>query len=136
MSTTFALIPFSSRPFNENSNFSKTVHTIVIKFSSHSTPKGAPACAKSYVWDLRNSQNWSQNNQMTMKYVIGKSAPSFFRFFGCGFMISETSSRLMKMCAMLYRLKSYSRVFFTIRSAGAFRSLQKLIGTKQCIVVY
>ena len=65
----------------KNSKFSKTVHTIGIKFSSHSTPKGAPACAKSYVWDLRNSQNWSKNNQMTMKYVLGKSAPSFFSIF-------------------------------------------------------
>ena len=39
------------------SNFSKTVHTIFIKFCSHSTPKGAPACAKaskSYDWNVRN----------------------------------------------------------------------------------
>ena len=39
------------------SNFSKTVHTIFIKFSSHPTPKGAPVWAmasKSYDWDLKN----------------------------------------------------------------------------------
>ena len=39
------------------SNFSKTVHTIFIKFCSHSTPKGAPACSKaskSYDWNVRN----------------------------------------------------------------------------------
>ena len=40
------------------SNFSKTVHTIFMKFlHNHSTPKGAPACAmasKSYDWDVRN----------------------------------------------------------------------------------
>ena len=39
------------------SNFSKTVHTIFIKFCSHSIPKGAPACSKaskSYDWNVRN----------------------------------------------------------------------------------
>ena len=48
---------FFSRPFNENFNFLDTVRTIFIKCSSHSTPKGAPACvmvSKLYDWDLRS----------------------------------------------------------------------------------
>ena len=48
---------FFSRPFHENFKFSKPVHTIFIKFCSHYTSKGAPACAKaskSYGWNVRN----------------------------------------------------------------------------------
>ena len=52
---------FFSRPFHENFKFLKNCpydfHEIL---HSHSTPKGAPACAKaskSYGWDVRNSQN-------------------------------------------------------------------------------
>ena len=48
---------FSPDLFMKNSNFSKTVRTIFIKFCSHSTPKGAPACSKaskSYDWNVRN----------------------------------------------------------------------------------
>ena len=51
----------------------------------------------------------------------------FFLFFGPGFLILETTSQQsVKMRAMLCNFvrTSYSRVFFTIRWAGAFRSLQ------------
>ena len=47
------------------SNFPETLHAIFIKFTSHSTPKGAPACAmtsKLYTWDPRKR---AQNDQKT-----------------------------------------------------------------------
>ena len=51
-------VVFFSRPFNENFKFLKNcpydLHKIL---HSHSTPEGAPACArtsKSYDWDVRN----------------------------------------------------------------------------------
>ena len=50
-------VPFSPDLSMKISYLSETVLTIFIKFSCHSTPKGAPACAKtskSYDWDLRN----------------------------------------------------------------------------------
>ena len=57
-STTYAIVFFFSRPFHENFKFLKNCpydfHEIL---HSHSTPKGAPACAKaskSYGWDVRN----------------------------------------------------------------------------------
>ena len=58
-STTYAIVLFFfSRPFHENFKFLKNcpydIHEIL---HSHSTPKGAPACAKaskSYGWDVRN----------------------------------------------------------------------------------
>ena len=58
-STTDAIVLFFfSRPFHENFKFLKNCpydfHEIL---HSHSTPKGAPACAKaskSYGWDVRN----------------------------------------------------------------------------------
>ena len=57
-STTYAIVSFFSPGlFMKISNFSKTVHTIFIKFCSHSTAKGAHAHAKvsiSYDWNLRN----------------------------------------------------------------------------------
>ena len=63
-STTYAIVLFFlfffSRPFLENFKFLQNClydfHEIL---HSHSTPKGAPACAKaskSYGWDVRNSQ--------------------------------------------------------------------------------
>ena len=58
ISTTYAIVLFFSRPFHENFKFLKNCpydfHEIL---HSHSTPKGAPACAKaskSYGWDVRN----------------------------------------------------------------------------------
>ena len=62
-----------------------------------------------------------------------KICAHFFWFFGPVFLISETSSKYSeKRCAMLCNIvwKTYSRVFFTIQPAGAFRSSQKLTGTK------
>ena len=57
-STTYAIELFFSRPFHENFKFLKNCpndfHEIL---QSHSTPKGAPACAmasKWYVWNVRN----------------------------------------------------------------------------------
>ena len=57
----------------------------------------------------------------------------FFSFFGPVFLILETSSQQsVKTRAMLCNQvwKSYSRVLFTMLSAGAFRSLQILSGAK------
>ena len=57
-STTYAIVLFFPRPFHKNSKFLKNCpydfHEIL---HSDSTPKGAPACAKSsksYGWDVRN----------------------------------------------------------------------------------
>ena len=60
---------------------------------------------------------------------------SFFSDFLHGpiIMILETSCQYsVKLRAMLCKIvwKSHSRVFFTIRSAGAFRSLENVTGTK------
>ena len=67
---------FFSRPFHENFKFLKNCpydfHEIL---HSHSTPKGAPACAmasKSYGWDVRNIAKISP--KMAKKH-------SFFDFF-------------------------------------------------------
>ena len=69
---------FFSRPFHENFKFLKNCpydfHEIL---HSHSTPKGAPACAKaskSYGWDVRNIAKISP--KMSKKTVIFR----FFRF--------------------------------------------------------
>ena len=56
-----------------------------------------------------------------------------FWFFSPVFLIRKTTSRYsLKRHAMLSKVVwiSYWRIFFTIRSAGAFRILQKLAGTK------
>ena len=67
---------FSPDLFMKISNFSKTVHTIFYKIlHSHSTPKGAPACAmasKSYGWHVRNITKFSPK--------MAKKQP-FFDFF-------------------------------------------------------
>ena len=50
-------VVFFSRPFNEISNFSNCPYDFYEILYSHSTPKGAPVCAKaskSYDWDVRN----------------------------------------------------------------------------------
>ena len=67
---------FFSRPFHENFKFLKNCsydfHEIL---HSHSTPKGAPACAKaskSYGWDVRNIAKISPK--------MAKKQP-FFEFF-------------------------------------------------------
>ena len=60
---------FVSRPFHENFKFLKNCPYDFHKtLHSHSTPKGAPACAmasKSYYWNVRNSQNSPKNGQKT-----------------------------------------------------------------------
>ena len=57
VSTTYALVPFF-RPFNQNFRFLENCSYDFYKiWHSHSTPKGAPVCAKaskSCDWDLRN----------------------------------------------------------------------------------
>ena len=79
-STTYAIVLFFcfffSRPFHENFKFLKNCpydfHEIL---HSHSTPKGAPACAKaskSYCWDVRNIAKISPK--------MAKKQP-FFDFF-------------------------------------------------------
>ena len=68
---------FSPDLFMKSSNFSKTFHTIFTKLCSHSTPKGAPACAKaskSYGWDVRNiaktAQKWPKNCHISTFFSI------------------------------------------------------------------
>ena len=69
---------FFSRPFHENFKFLKNCpydfHEIL---HSHSTPKGAPACArasKSYGWDVRNIA------KISPKMAKKQSFFDFFRF--------------------------------------------------------
>ena len=74
---------FFSRPFHENFKFLKNCsydfHEI---FHSHSTPKGAPACAKaskSYCWDVRNiakiSPKMAKNSHFSTFFVFLKNCP-------------------------------------------------------------
>ena len=78
-STTYAIVLFFfSRPFHENFKFPKNspydFHEIL---HSHSTPKGAPACAKalkSYGWDVRNTVKISPKMAKKQRFF------DFFRF--------------------------------------------------------
>ena len=81
-STTYAIVLFFcfffSRPFHENFKFLRNClydfHEIL---HSHSTPKGAPACAKtskSYGWDVRNIAKISPKMAKKQPYF------DFFRF--------------------------------------------------------
>ena len=67
---------FFSRPFQENLKFLKNcLYDFYKIWHSHSTPKGAPACAmasKSYGWDVRNIAKISPKK--------AKKQP-FFHFF-------------------------------------------------------
>ena len=87
---------FFSRPFHENFKFLKNCpydfHEIL---HSHSTPKGAPACAKaskSYGWDVRNIAKI--NPKMAKKL-------SFFDFFdfltNCSYDSNESESEGKKL---------------------------------------
>ena len=80
-STTYPIVSFFfSRPFHDNFKFLKNCpydfHKIL---HSHSTPRGAPACAKaskSYHWNVRNIAKISQKNgQKTVIFHF------FFDFF-------------------------------------------------------
>ena len=77
-----------------------------------------------YQWNKRaRNQNWKN----------GKSALNYFVIFGPILITSETLCQYsVKWRALLCKVvcKSDSRVFFTIQSVGAFRSLQNLTGTK------
>ena len=74
---------FFSRPFHENFKFLKNCpydfHEIL---HSHSTPKGAPACAKpskSYGWDVRNiakiSPKMAKNSHFSTFFDFLKNCP-------------------------------------------------------------
>ena len=69
---------FFSRPFHENFKFLKNCHYDFHEIlHSHSTPKGAPACAKaskSYGWDVRNIAKISQKMAKKQRFF------DFFRF--------------------------------------------------------
>ena len=98
---------FSLDLFMKISNFSKTVHTIFIKFCSHSTPKGAPACSKAsklYDWNLRNIAKISPK----MAKISPKLA--IFRLFSISsktvhtIFYSHSSSYQRPICAMASKL--------------------------------
>ena len=102
-STTYAIVLFFflfffSRPFHENFKFLNNCPYDFHEFwHSHSTPKGAPACAKaskSYGWDVRNIAKISP--KMTKKTVI-------FRLFS---IFSKTVHTL--------RTKFSTVIFYTI----------------------
>ena len=74
---------FFSLPFHENFKFLKNCpydfHEIL---HSHSTPRGAPACAqasKSYGWDVRNiakiSKKWPKNSHFSTFFAFLKNCP-------------------------------------------------------------
>ena len=74
-------------------NFSKTVHTIFIKFCSHSTPKGAPACAKaskSYDWNVRNiakiSPKWPKKQPFSTFLIFQKTVHTIRTKFSSHFL--------------------------------------------------
>ena len=86
------------------------------------TPDFAPKLCRRCVSDV-----WPQEKTGKRKFCAQ------FLIFRSRFFILETSSQQsVKMRAMLCNKvsKSYSRVFFTIRWAGAFRSLRILSGAK------
>ena len=76
---TYAIVLFFfSRPFHENFKFLKNCPYDFYKIlHSHSTPKGAPACAmasKSYGWDVRNIAKISPKMAKKLPFF------DFFRF--------------------------------------------------------
>ena len=78
ISTTYAIVFFFSRPFHENFKFLKNCPYDFYKIlHSHSTPKGAPACAmasKSYDWVVRNIAKISPKMAEKQQFF------DFFRF--------------------------------------------------------
>ena len=96
----------------------------LIAFRDVSTHARVTLTQSWYQWDKRaRNENRKTENLRSI----------FFWLFDPIFMISETSCQYsVKWHAMLCKIicKSYSRVFSTIRSAGAFRSSQNLTGTK------
>ena len=106
-STTYAIVSFfvffSPDLFMKISNFSKTVHTIFIKFCSHSTPKGAPACtkaSKSYDWNVRNIAKISPKMaQISPKIAKISPKTAIFRHFS---IFSKTVHTIQtKFCTVL-----------------------------------
>ena len=116
MSRILTIAPFQNSTWTVRRNLAHLVSLIVNQYvSKHSDTTLIPV------------------GQSGHKQKRRKSALFYFDFFGPGSRISETSSQFfMKMRAMLCHIvsKSYSRFFFSSRSATAFRSLQKLTGTK------
>ena len=93
-------------------NFARVVSVIAFQHVLKHTGPALTQCW--YQWDKRaTNKNWKN----------GKSALNFFHFFGPNFWSSGTSRQYsVKRRQMLCNVwKSYSRVFFTIQSAGAFR---------------
>ena len=99
---------FFSRPFHENFKFLKNCpydfHEIL---HSHSTPKGAPACAKaskSYGWDVRNIAKISPK--------MAKKQP-FFDFFRFSQKLSIRFERVAVNRSNFYGRKDSGRTFWS-----------------------
>ena len=79
---------FFSRPFHENFKFLKNCpYDFHKNLHSHSTPKGAPACAKaskSYGWDVRNIAKISPK--------MAKKQPFFDFLTNCSYDSNESES--------------------------------------------
>ena len=92
----FFFVFFSSDLFMKISNFSKTPYDFHEILHSHSTPKGAPACAKaskSYGWDVRNIAKISPK--------MAKKQP-FFDFF-----------RFSQKLSLRFE-RNFQQIFYTI----------------------
>ena len=101
-------------------NFARVVSLLAFQHVSKHSEVALTQCGHQWVKRARN-QKWEN----------GKSAVIFFWIFCLVFWISETSRQYsMKRRRMLCNIawKSYSRVCFTIRWAGAFRISQILSG--------
>ena len=119
-STTYAIVLFfSSRPFHENFKFLKNCpydsHEIL---HSHSTPKGAAACAKaskSYGWDVRNIAKISPKMAKKSHFSIFSQTLHTIR--------TKASQKEKDLSRLLYRICGsdfvYTLLFFlkgTVRS--------------------
>ena len=64
---------FSPDLFMTISNFSKTVHTIFIKFCTVILHPEGPTCSKAskpYDWNVRDCQNWPKKSPKTVIFVL------------------------------------------------------------------
>ena len=121
-------------PFHESFKFLKNCpyefHEIL---HSHSTPKGAPACAmasKSYVWNVRNiaknNPKWPRNSHFSTFLIIAKTVQTIRAKF-CTVILHH----ILVLCVQFYHIcmtgirasqkqKDLSRLLYRMRDSGLF----------------
>ena len=113
---------FSLDLFMKISNFSKTVHTIFIKFSSHSTPKKAPAfskASKSYDLNVRNIAKFSP------KMAKNSTKTVIFRLFSI-FSKTVYTIRTKLSTVILHHIRVLYVQWHQNRMAGMWETWPKL----------